>query len=94
MFTALGLPGTFRLQLFTAEGTRPVAVATQVSGAEGVSLMNGVEKFAGAVWERHGPIQDQPPIWVEGRLRPQGSFEETRSSGWSSPALTDSGRGT
>ncbi|MGW2035242.1 hypothetical protein [Streptomyces sp. NPDC001811] len=77
MFTAAGLPGTIRLQLFTAEGTRPVAVATQVSGAEGVSLVNGVERFAGAVWERHCPDQDQPPIWVEGRLRPQGSFEET-----------------
>ncbi|MFF0401807.1 hypothetical protein ACFYSJ_39815 [Streptomyces sp. NPDC005248] len=34
MFTAPGLPGTFRLQLFTAAGARPVAVATQIAGAE------------------------------------------------------------
>ncbi|MFG2359705.1 hypothetical protein [Streptomyces sp. NPDC048521] len=57
MFTAPGLPGTFRLQLFTADGARPVAVATQVAGAEGMSLTNGVEKFAGAVWKRHCPDQ-------------------------------------
>ncbi|MGW4789515.1 hypothetical protein [Streptomyces sp. NPDC004230] len=53
MFTAPGLPGTFRLQRFTAPGARPVAVATQIAGAEGMGLMNGAERFAGAVWERH-----------------------------------------
>ncbi|MGW2100164.1 hypothetical protein ACWCPX_21105 [Streptomyces olivaceoviridis] len=77
MFTAPGLPGTFRLQLFTADGARPVAVATQVAGAEGTSLMNGAETFAGAVWERHCPDQDQPPVWVERQLWPQGPLEET-----------------
>ncbi|MGW5497449.1 hypothetical protein [Streptomyces olivaceoviridis] len=77
MFTAPGLPGTFRLQLFTADGARPVAVAIQVAGAEGTSLMNGAETFAGAVWERHCPEQDQPPVWVERQLWPQGPLEET-----------------
>ncbi|MEU9983599.1 hypothetical protein [Streptomyces sp. NPDC050856] len=38
MFTAPGLPGTFRLQLFTTPGARPVAVATQIDLAEGMSL--------------------------------------------------------
>ncbi|MFF1407665.1 hypothetical protein [Streptomyces sp. NPDC058294] len=68
MFTAPGLPGTFRLQLFTAPGARPVAVATQIAGEEGMSLMNGVERFAGAVWERHCPDQDLPPVWVERQM--------------------------
>lgn len=47
MFTASA--GTFRLQLFTAAGTRPVAVATQIADEEGMSLMNAVESFAGVV---------------------------------------------
>ncbi|WP_055692570.1 hypothetical protein [Streptomyces prasinus] len=62
MFTTPGLPGTFRLQLFTAPGARPVAVATQIASPEGMSLMNVVERFAGAVWERHCP--DQAPVWA------------------------------
>ncbi|MER0476777.1 hypothetical protein ABR737_00120 [Streptomyces sp. Edi2] len=78
MFTAPGLPGTFRLQLFTAPGARPVAVETQIAGAEGMRLMNGVERFAGAVWERHCPDQDQPPVWVERQLWPEGAAQETR----------------
>jgi hypothetical protein len=78
MFTAPGLPGTFRLQLFTAPGARPVAVATQIAGAEGMGLMNGAERFAGAVWERHCPAEDQPPVWVERQLRPEGAHQETR----------------
>ncbi|WP_328863100.1 hypothetical protein [Streptomyces sp. NBC_00306] len=78
MFTAPGLPGTFRLQLFTAPGARPVAVATQIAGAEGMGLMNGVERFAGAVWERHCPAEDLPPVWVERQLWPEGELQETR----------------
>jgi hypothetical protein len=34
--------GAFRLQLFTAAGTRPVAVAPQIGG-EGGALMNRAE---------------------------------------------------
>ncbi|MFM9452501.1 hypothetical protein [Streptomyces europaeiscabiei] len=78
MFTAPGLPGTFRLQLFTAPGARPVAVATQIAGEEGMGLMNGVERFAGAVWERHCPAEGVPPVWVERQLWPEGSIQEVR----------------
>ncbi|MFD7705424.1 hypothetical protein [Streptomyces caelestis] len=80
MFTAPGLPGTFRLQLFTAPGARPVAVATQIAGAEGMSLMNGAERFAGAVWERHCPAEDQPPVWAEQQLWPEQPHQETHFS--------------
>ncbi|MES9520809.1 hypothetical protein [Streptomyces capoamus] len=76
MFTAPGLPGTFRLQLFTAAGVRPVAVATQVPG-EGMGLMNGVERYAGAVWERHCPDEEAPPVWVERQLWPGGARQES-----------------
>ncbi|MFK0142450.1 hypothetical protein [Streptomyces murinus] len=78
MFTAPGLPGTFRLQLFTAPGARAVAVATQIGGEEGMGLMNGVERYAGAVWERHCPDQEVPPVWVEWQLWPEGSGREAR----------------
>ncbi|MDT0385962.1 hypothetical protein [Streptomyces dubilierae] len=78
MFTAPTLPGTFRLQLFIAPGARPVAVATQIAGEEGMSLMNGVERFAGAVWERHCPDQDLPPVWVEQQLEAQETPRESR----------------
>jgi hypothetical protein len=78
MFTAPGLPGTCRLQLFTAAGARPVAVATQIAGAEGIGLMNGVERFAGAVWERHCPEENQAPVWVERQLWREGALQETR----------------
>ncbi|MFD9606503.1 hypothetical protein [Streptomyces sp. NPDC059970] len=77
MFTAPGLPGACRLQLFTAPGVRPVAVVTQIAG-EGMSLMNGAERFAGAVWERHCPDEDLPPVWVERQLWRAGSIQETR----------------
>ncbi|SFT31424.1 hypothetical protein SAMN04487982_11960 [Streptomyces sp. ok210] len=78
MFTAPGLPGTCRLQLFTAAGARPVAVATQIVGAEGMGLMNGVERFASAVWERHCPEENQAPVWVERQLWREGALQETR----------------
>ncbi|MFE2046779.1 hypothetical protein ACFXAZ_38870 [Streptomyces sp. NPDC059477] len=78
MFTAPGLPGTFRLQLFTAAGARPVAVATQIAGEEGMGLTNGAERYAGAVWERHCPDEEVPPVWVERQLWWEGSRQETR----------------
>ncbi|MEC4575082.1 hypothetical protein [Streptomyces virginiae] len=77
MFTAPGLPGTFRLQLFTAPGARSVAVATQQAG-EGMTLLNGAESFAAAVWELYCPEEDLPPVWVERQLWPDGSIQETR----------------
>jgi hypothetical protein len=55
--------GTFRLQLFTAPGARPVAVATQTSG-EGGSLVNQAERYAAAVWRRHFPQDTAPPVWI------------------------------
>ncbi|MFG2304527.1 hypothetical protein [Actinacidiphila glaucinigra] len=66
--TATGHESTFRLQLFTAPGTRPVAVATQTAG-EGTFLTNGAERFAAAVWERHFPADPQPPLWIQRQLR-------------------------
>ncbi|MFE9637037.1 hypothetical protein [Streptomyces sp. NPDC006463] len=78
MFSAPGLPGTFRLQLFTAPGARPVAVATQIGGEEGKGLMNGAESYAGAVWERHCPDEDLPPVWVEWQLWPEGGSQTSR----------------
>jgi hypothetical protein len=64
-----GSRGTFRVQLFTGPGLRPVAVATQVMG-EGLSLVNGAERFAAAVWRRHLPEEPEPPLWVERQLPP------------------------
>lgn len=54
---------TFRLQLFTAPGTRPVAVVIQRHG-EGPSVFNAAERYAEAVWQRHCPGEDAPPIWI------------------------------
>lgn len=66
-----GRRGTFRLQLFTADGVRPVAIATQLWGSddyEGVSLPNASEVFAAAVWRQYFPGDAQPPIWIERSL--------------------------
>lgn len=63
-----GARGTFRLQLFTAPGVRPVAVATQQWGGleddEGASLANAAETFAAVVWKRYFPDEAEPPIWI------------------------------
>ncbi|GAB1646783.1 hypothetical protein [Krasilnikovia sp. MM14-A1259] len=60
-----GRRATFRLQLFTAAGLRPVAVATQIPGAgEGSSLTNVAEKCAATVWQQHFPDDLTPPIWI------------------------------
>ncbi|MFD9904038.1 hypothetical protein [Streptomyces sp. NPDC059063] len=67
---------TCRLQLFTAAGARPVAVVTQIAG-EGMTLMNGAESFAAAVWEQHCPQEPLPPVWAERQLWPED---------WSQPA--------
>ena len=66
-----GRRGTFRLQLFTADGVRPVAIATQRWGLddyEGTSLPNASETFAAAVWRQYFPNDAEPPIWIERSL--------------------------
>ncbi|MEU8820563.1 hypothetical protein [Actinoplanes sp. NPDC048796] len=57
---------TFRLQLFTAPGARPVAFATQMTAdGDGASLMNVAEDGAAAVWRRYFPDDAAPPIWIQ-----------------------------
>jgi hypothetical protein len=68
--------GTFRLQLFTAPGTRPVAVATQ-GPAEGGRLADWAEDYAAEVWRRHFPDSAEPPVWITLQLSP-GSREGRR----------------
>lgn len=58
------VPGTFRLQLFTAPGHRSVAIATQISG-DGPSLTNRAETYAAVVWQKHCPNESEPPVWIE-----------------------------
>lgn len=69
MFTVGDGPaaGSFRLQLFTTPGRRPVAVVTQVAG-EGASLINRSERYVEAAWKRHCPQEPQPPIWIARQL--------------------------
>ncbi|GAB2841214.1 hypothetical protein GCM10027176_51330 [Actinoallomurus bryophytorum] len=62
-------PATFRLQLFTTPGARPVAVAIQATN-EGPSLANAGEHYAEAVWQQHCPDENRPPIWIERFLLP------------------------
>jgi hypothetical protein len=71
MFTVTGgglLVGMFRLQLFTAPGVRPVAIATQTTG-DGCPLASRSAEYAAAVWRRRLPDADHPPVWVELQLR-------------------------
>ena len=60
-------PAAFRLQLFTAAGLRPVAVATQTSG-DGASLVNGAERYVEAVWTAYCPDEPEPPIFIARQL--------------------------
>jgi hypothetical protein len=60
---------TCRLQLFTAPGARPVAVATQLPG-EGGSLTNLAQTCAAQVWRMHFPDSAEPPVWITLELRP------------------------
>ncbi|MEV6527438.1 hypothetical protein AB0M43_36490 [Longispora sp. NPDC051575] len=59
------------MQLFTAPGLRPVAVATQ-SNREGKSLINGAEAFCAAVWKTHFSDSDEPPLWIERQFLSDG----------------------
>jgi hypothetical protein len=63
--------GTFRLQLFTAPGARPVAVATQCFPGEGDSLGACAEEYASEVWRREFPDSAEPPVWISLRLDPR-----------------------
>lgn len=58
---------SFRLQIFAGNGVRPVAVATQTD-REGAALMNGAERFVAAVWQRHCPDEQDPPIFIAHQL--------------------------
>lgn len=68
--------GSCRLQLFTAAGLRPVAVATWVRG-DGCSLTNCAEQFATEAWRRHCPQDAEPPIWIERQTLGSDPNDET-----------------
>jgi hypothetical protein len=68
--------GTFRLQLFTAPGTRSVAVATQLPG-EGGSLANCAEEYAAEAWRQCLPDSAEPPVWITLQLHgPESAWPE------------------
>ncbi|MDP9850433.1 hypothetical protein [Streptosporangium lutulentum] len=69
-----GQLATFRLQLYTGSGLRPVAVVTQ-NMREGASLGNAAEEYASAVWQRHLPAEQQPPLWIQRQLLTSGRFD-------------------
>ena len=56
---------TFRVQVFTAPGVRPVVLATQEPWYEGCSLINGAERFVAAAWRRYLPQEADPPLWIQ-----------------------------
>ncbi|MFC8660592.1 hypothetical protein [Streptomyces sp. NPDC057199] len=60
-------PGTFRLQLFTADGVRPVVLAVQTV-EDGPSLINRAEAYAAAVWRCHRHDDTDPPLWIQRQL--------------------------
>lgn len=64
---------SFRVQLFTAPGLRPVAIATQAH-REGASLTNRAERFVEAVWERLCPGEAEPPIFIAHQLFDRRDF--------------------
>ncbi|MFE0461234.1 hypothetical protein ACFW1A_18505 [Kitasatospora sp. NPDC058965] len=66
-----GWSATFRVQVFTAAGQRPVVVATQTP-EEGASLTNAVEACVAAVWEAYCPGEELPPLWVQRQLYGEG----------------------
>jgi hypothetical protein len=71
----------FRLQLFTAPGVRPLAVAIQVCAKDpGASLMNGAERYAAAVWEKHFPADVVPPLWIARMLLPGDKINQSLTS--------------
>jgi hypothetical protein len=74
--------GTFRLQLFTAPGTRPIAVATQYFPGEGDSLGTRAEEYASEVWRREFPESAEPPVWIALQLRPGPQDAPPGSSPW------------
>jgi hypothetical protein len=63
--------GTLRLQLFTAPGARPVAVATQYFPGEGDPLGKWAEIYAAEAWRRALPGSAEPPVWISLRLSPE-----------------------
>lgn len=71
----------FRLQLFTAAGVRPLAMATQICLDDpGASLMNGAERYAAAVWEEHFPNEAEPPLWIARMFLPGGDVNQSLTS--------------
>ena len=64
------LVGTFRLQLFTASGVRPVAIATQTMG-EGGSLASRVDQ---------APQRPSSRGWVRTCCRRKGRRSESRTA--------------
>ncbi|KOV81770.1 hypothetical protein ADL03_27615 [Nocardia sp. NRRL S-836] len=57
--------GSFRLQIYTADGLRPVVIVTQDATSEGCSLVNGAERYAASVWRTHFTKAAEPPLWVQ-----------------------------
>ncbi|WP_204008461.1 hypothetical protein [Virgisporangium aurantiacum] len=83
---------TFRVQVFIASGLRPVAVVTQLDN-EGMSLTNGAERYAAAVWKRYLPAELLPPIWIARQLMTYGTSEIQKDHGFKHVEFEVTGHG-
>lgn len=70
------VPTSFRLQVFTASGLRPVVLLTQAAGSEGDSVINQIERCTEAIWRRCCPGEVEPPIVVAQPIMEAGTAEE------------------
>lgn len=73
---------TFRLQLFTAIGLRPIAVITQVVPAEGAGPVNHAQRYAETIWRQLLPAEPRPPIVIGHMITDYADVAETRDLGW------------
>ncbi|GAA1384711.1 hypothetical protein [Catellatospora chokoriensis] len=76
------MAATFRLQLFTAPGLRPIAVVTQKLG-EGAGPINHAEHYVEAIWRQRLPDDPQPPIMIGHLLMGSPDEDGVRDLGFS-----------
>ncbi|WP_436528212.1 hypothetical protein [Actinoplanes sp. HUAS TT8] len=72
---------SFRVQLFTGAGLRPIAVITQIVPTEGAGPVNHAERYAEAIWRHLLPTDPLPPIII-GHMLTADEGDGVQDLGW------------